>query len=83
MKKTIKIKYVDFWNKFTPENNIHEILTKKYNVKISDKPDYLICSCFGFDNSEHRNYECPKIFYSGENRSTNLNLYDYGMEKKK
>ena len=79
-KKTIKIKYVDFWD---DQDTIREvmaftpILEKHYNVVISDEPDYIFCSCFG---DEHRKYDCIKIFFSGENELTNFNEYDYGMD---
>lgn len=77
-KKQIKINFVDFWKEFDYKNFIfYETLSKKYDVVISDEPDYIFCSCFG---SKHRNYNCVKIFYSGENYSTNLNEYDYGID---
>ena len=52
--KTIKIKYLDFWGGFSPnEFFIHNILSKRYNLTILNdsysklKPDYIIYSCFG------------------------------------
>ena len=65
MKQTIRIKFVDFYKEFNYKTNIiYNIILKHYNVEIVDNPDYLIYSVFG---TEHYNYDCIKIFYSGEN----------------
>jgi len=46
-KKTIKINFKYFWGGFDPENNFYtNLLRKKYNVVISDKPDYVFYSLF-------------------------------------
>ena len=77
-KKTIKIKYVDFWPSFSKDDFIiDKILNKHYIVLYSDDPDYIICSCFGVD---FQNYSCIRVFYTGENYSTNLNIHDYGID---
>lgn len=77
MKKTIRINYVDFYEGFNYKTNIvYNILEKHYNVEIVDNPDYLIFSVFG---TENYNYDCVKIFYSGENLSPDFNLCDYAI----
>ena len=44
--KTIKIKYVGFWDGFNPENcPFTKMILDNYNVVESDNPDYIICSC--------------------------------------
>lgn len=77
-KKTIKINYIDFWPGFKKNDNyFYNILTKYYNVEISDNPDYVFCSCF---SRKHFKYvDCVKIFYTGENIIPDFNLYDYAM----
>ena len=46
-KKTIKINFKDFYGGFDPEKNYFtDILRKKYNVKISDNPDYSFYSVY-------------------------------------
>ena len=46
-KTTIKINFKDFWENFDPKNNFFtNILRKKYDVEISDKPDYLFYSVY-------------------------------------
>ncbi|MBR5234575.1 MAG: glycosyltransferase [Bacteroidaceae bacterium] len=77
MKKHIRIRFVDFWDDFVPENNIfYQLLSEHYDVELSDTPDYLFCSVFG---EEHLRYDCVKIFYTGENQCPDFNLYDYAI----
>lgn len=76
--KTIKIKFVDFWDTFDPLHNfITDILSKKYQIELSDSPDYLIFSVFGYANIDYHN--CTKIFFSGENITPDFNICDYAI----
>lgn len=75
--RTIKIKFCDFWNGFNPDENIFiNILKRKYDVKLSDEPDYIFYSVFGY---EHLKYQGIRIFYSGENIVPDFNICDYGI----
>ena len=48
MKKKIKINFVDFFRSFDKENNqFTNILRERYDVEISDTPDYIFYSTFG------------------------------------
>jgi hypothetical protein len=77
MKKHIRIKFVDFWDDFVPENNLfYQLLCEHYDIELCDEPDYLFCSVFG---EEHLQYDCVKIFYTGENQCPDFNLYDYAI----
>jgi alpha(1,3/1,4) fucosyltransferase len=51
-------------------------LQKYYELEFSDNPDYLI---FNESTYEHVNYNCIKIFYTGENISPNFNFCDYAI----
>ncbi|WP_229032252.1 hypothetical protein [Bacteroides nordii] len=54
--KTIKVKFVDFWENFDPQHNfIANIISKKYRIELSDTPDYLFFSVFGYENPQIRN----------------------------
>ncbi len=77
-KKEIKINYCDFWPDFNKEKNFISVrLQKKYKLVISDKPDFLIYSCF---SNQHRKYkDCVKIFYTGEAITPNFNDCDYAI----
>ncbi len=62
---------------FDPENNfIVNILRKRYDVEISDKPDYLF---FTQDSTDFINFNGVRIFYTPENLVPDFNLCDYGI----
>ena len=76
--KTIKIWFTDFYKGFEPTNNyFYSLLSNMYNVQIEkNNPDYLIYSCYG---SDFLNYDCIKIYYTGENLVPDFNLCDYAI----
>lgn len=75
--KKIKIKFVDFWKNLNcKENDFYRILSKKYDVEISENPEFLFYSVSG---DEHLEYDSIKIFYTGENVIPDFNLCDYGI----
>lgn len=77
MKRTIKIKFVDFYDGFNhSDNEFIDILRKRYDVKLSDNPDYLFYSGFGY---EHLDYKCIRIFYTGECQTPDFNQCDYAI----
>lgn len=76
-KKKIAVKFVDFWDNFVPEKSLFwRILTERYEIEPSDTPDYLFFSVFG---DSHLQYDCIKIFYTGENQVPDFNLADYAI----
>lgn len=78
MKKTIKIKFVDFWDNFNYENFIlYKKLKAKYNVIISDEPEYLIFCDHGYDHLKYN--DCVRIYYTLENMIPNFNQCDYAL----
>lgn len=65
MKRKIKINFSDFWGGFDKTNNyFYNLLKDEFDVEISNNPDYLFFSVFG---NQHQQYNCKKIFYTGEN----------------
>ncbi|MFW6275059.1 MAG: glycosyltransferase family 10 domain-containing protein [bacterium] len=75
--KTIYLNFVDFHKGFSNENNYFiNLLRKKYNVVLSENPDFVICSVYSINFLK---YNCIRIFYTGENYTPNFNLYDYGI----
>ena len=76
--KTIKIWFTDFYSDFDPENNyFYELLSESYHIELDkNKPEYLIHSCYGND---FLNYNCIKIYYTGENLVPDFNLCDYAI----
>ena len=77
MKKRIKIDFSDFWGGFDKTDNyFYNLLKEEFDVEISNNPDYLFFSLFG---NEHQNYNCKKIFYTGENVAPPLGYCDYSF----
>ncbi len=75
--KTIKINFVGFWGSFKKEDNLFtRILSKKFNVEISENPDFVICSNRG-DPFEYMKYDCVRIVFMGENMSPDFTVFDY------
>lgn len=74
--REIKINVVDWWNDEFEKNYFISFLSKHYKIVRSDKPDYLLCSLFG---DRHLDYDCVKIFFTGENFTPDFNLYDYAL----
>lgn len=75
--KTIKINFCGFWGSFKPQNNMFtNILSRYFNVEISDKPDLLICSNRGLP-FEYMKYDCPRLMFMGENMSPDWTVFDY------
>ena len=73
----IKLKFVDFFSGFDESHNdFLDILSKQYEVVISDDPDYIIYSGFGYD---HLKYDCIRIFFTGECITPDFNECDYAI----
>lgn len=74
----LKIDFADFWPGFDKKNNFfYNLLSQKFTVIISDKPDLLFYSVY---TTEHLNYkDCTKILYTGENQRPNFRLCDFAF----
>ena len=75
--RKIKINFDGMDGNFDVNNNfLINILRKRFDVEISDRPDYVFCSV----KSENLfKYNCVRIFYTAENLVPDFNLYDYGI----
>ena len=52
-KKKIKINFSDFWGGFNrTDNYFYNLLKEKFDVEISNSPDYLFFSLFGNQHQE-------------------------------
>lgn len=78
MKKQIKVKFVDFYDNFTPDTFfLYPMLAERYELVLSDTPDYVFYSVFGY---EHLNYpNSVLIFWTGENQCPDFNECDYAL----
>ena len=80
-KRKIYVKYMDFWPAFRLEDfDVHKILLEKYDVVLSDNPDYVIFGEFGGENYGIENrFNCVKLFLTIENRGPNFENTDYAI----
>lgn len=75
--KTIKINFCGFWNSFNKQNNLFtKILSKHFDVEISENPDFIICSNRG-KPFEYMKYDCIRLMFMGENMSPDFTVFDY------
>ena len=79
--KHIRLGFADFsimWGPWpSPVDFFVNMLKSDFDIEVTnDNPDFLMCSWPG---EEHRNYSCPKIFYSGENRPPDFETYNWCM----
>ena len=77
--KTVKVKFVGFWNNFCPEDStFYKILSLYYKPIICDNPDYIICGCFE-PYYEYLRYPQIRIMICGENYTPDFNFVDYAI----
>ena len=75
-KPTVRIDFSDFYGINKNDNYFTRLLSRAYNVELSDKPDLLIYSDIGHMN---RLYNCKKLFWSGETIRPDFSRYDYAL----
>ncbi|MEI7498659.1 MAG: glycosyltransferase family 10, partial [Candidatus Falkowbacteria bacterium] len=76
--KKIKIKICDYdqSDEFSFGYFICGVLGKYYEVELSEEPDYLF---YNEATYEYLNYDCVRIFFTGENITPNFNFCDYAI----
>ena len=78
MKKKIKIKFVDVPREFDKKSNfVLDILRERYEVEISESPDFIFYGIFGIEYLSYVN--CVRIFLNGEPVFPNFNDCDYAI----
>lgn len=75
MKKTLNIRFV---GRFAARDkqDFMQILCDRYVVKETDNPDYIF---YGDSDYSYLNYDCIRIFYTGECITPNFNECDYAI----
>ena len=77
MKPPLKIKFTDYYRGWDNDHNLFtKLLAEMYDISFSDDPDLLIFLPFGTD---HLNYQCRKLFITGENVRPDFNVCDYAF----
>ena len=78
--KTIRLKFLDCWTGHLPEKDkYYEVLSRYYNVELSENPDYIIDEGLGHEHLNSRYNKCIKIISIGENCVPDFNLFDYAV----
>jgi hypothetical protein len=76
-KRVLRLAFTDFWSGFDPRANYFtELLAPHYEIKLSDRPEYVIYSLFG---RRFLAFDCPRICYVGEPRHPNFFECDYAL----
>lgn len=76
MKKKLKIDFVGLYGIDKNHNRFTDILSKNFELEISDRPDLLF---YGQSNHMHRLYTCKKLFYTNETIDPDWNETDYAI----
>jgi hypothetical protein len=76
-KPRVRIDFCDFYHNFRKDDNFfYNLLKERFDVELSDQPDFLIYCCYGH---EHRLHSCVKIFFSGESAPPDFRECDYSI----
>lgn len=81
---SLNVCYLDFWNGFDPQNNwfsclINHLYGKSNFLSSPEQADVIFASSFGNKRSNYKNYNCTKIFYTGENERPDLDFADFSL----
>lgn len=72
----LKVKFVDYPECDVIDTTLNILKEEFGNVQVCDDPDFLFYSVFGH---EHLNYDCVRIFWTGENIQPDFNICDYAI----
>lgn len=79
--QTIKLNFGYFWPGFKNEDNYFtRILSKKYDVEISDNPDLFFFTHSYNGNRDYLKYKCHRVFLGWENVRADWNVCDYVLD---
>jgi len=77
----IKINFGHFWNDFVKNDNMFtRALSKKYEVEISEHPDFYFFTYSYNGKCDYLKYNCHRIFLGWENERANWNICDYVLD---
>ena len=76
----LRLGFTGFWPGFDPRNNFFtRLLSRRYAVDVSPRPDFLIHSCIGRGRHDHRRHDCVRIFYTAENIAPDWHSTDWAF----
>lgn len=77
MMEKIRINFIDFWPGFVKEDNYFiNLLSKYYQVEISNSPEIIFYSNYG---KKYLEYSCIRIYFSGENIRPDFSACDFSL----
>lgn len=77
-RRKIKLKFIDQWAGHVPEEDkYYKLLSKHFDIELSDSPDYVIDGGLGDDYLRYDN--AIKIANIGENIVPDFNFFDYAI----
>jgi len=80
-KKSIKIKFLDYWSDFPTKMDSYlvlRLLRRHFDVQVCEDADYVFFSAMG-DSHWSVPDRCVKIFHTGENLVPDFNACDYAL----
>lgn len=79
--ESIKLNFGYFWPSFNKEDNYFtRVLSKKYRVEISDKPDLFIFTHAYNGKRDYLHNNCHRLFLGWENERADWNCSDYVID---
>lgn len=79
-RRTVRIKFVGFWDSFdTRDNFFTRLLEPRYRLEICDDPEYVVYAYVGRQRKEFLQYDCVRIFYTGENLPPDWQACDWAF----
>ena len=68
MPVTVRLRFVGFWDGFDPRDNFFtRLLGPRYVIDQEAPPDYVLYTTVGSRRKEFLEYDCTRIFFTGEN----------------
>ena len=67
-RKTVRLRFVGFWDGFDPHDNVFtRLLAPHWRIDQDSEPDFILYTTVGGGRKEFLKYDCTRIFYTGEN----------------
>jgi hypothetical protein len=75
--KRISVRFSGMTGEISPNNNfIMKILGQRYEIELSENPDFLI---YSVNSQDYLDYHCPRIYFTPENLVPDFNICDYAI----
>ena len=65
---SVRIRFVGFWDGFDPRDNFFtRLLAPRWRLDFDGPPDFILYTTVGSRRKEFLEYDCTRIFFTGEN----------------